>query len=537
MRFKRLLALLLAAALALAVLVGCGSGQQSAARVLLNLLDGKYPNISIEIDPDLEADLRQAVNEGETDAEIRAALEKILGSGVSFRLIGDGQQGDSAWNLILYPGSDPDAAARSAYLEWDKIFSAFPSSGLYTAKLSMIETENGYAILVKATVDKAASRNYDDDDEPEDVVVEGTGFTYNVTKNTITVEADDGQTNGLKELFFGTSVDDKVQAARNSGFEKITIELEADSYSIDDTFAIPFKGTLQGKGKNATTINITDGKGLFAQIGESGSTVGKVQDITFDVQTSITNTYSNDASGNFAGAAAGCNYGEITNCDVTIASGKTIKADNNAYKADAGAAAGHNYGEITGCNVTIYGTVSAEKSGGNSATTGGLVGNNEGGTITDCTVTIKNGGSIQTATSTNTGAQAGGIAGYNSVYGEIEGSNSVTIESGGSIQATAISAQSYAYAGGLVGYNNSATVSGNWSGNGTITARVGRKTIDSGTYTYTYTATASSNSLTAVDPEDQPGNDIRAYAGTGLGFNNGYRIPVAHTDLSPTTTP
>ena len=76
MRFKRLLALLLAAALALAVLVGCGSGQQSAAQALLKLLDGKYPNISIEIDPDLEADLRQAVHEGETDAEMRALLER-----------------------------------------------------------------------------------------------------------------------------------------------------------------------------------------------------------------------------------------------------------------------------------------------------------------------------------------------------------------------------------------------------------------------------------------------------------------------------
>ena len=85
MRFKRLLALLLAAALALAVLVGCGSGQQSAAQALLNLLDGKYPNISIEIDPDLEAALRKAVSQAETEEEIRAALEEILGPGISFR--------------------------------------------------------------------------------------------------------------------------------------------------------------------------------------------------------------------------------------------------------------------------------------------------------------------------------------------------------------------------------------------------------------------------------------------------------------------
>ena len=123
MRFKRLLALLLAAALALSLLAGCGGKNQSLAQVILNLLDGQYTNVTVEIDPDLEAALRKAVSQAETEEEIRAALEKLLGSGVSFRLIGDGQKGDSAWNLILYPGSDPDAAARSAYLEWDKIFS------------------------------------------------------------------------------------------------------------------------------------------------------------------------------------------------------------------------------------------------------------------------------------------------------------------------------------------------------------------------------------------------------------------------------
>lgn len=93
MRFKRLLALLLAAALALAVLVGCGSGQQSAAQALLALLDGKYPNISIEIDSDLEAKLRQAISQSETDEELRAALEQLLGGGISFQRLGSGQQG------------------------------------------------------------------------------------------------------------------------------------------------------------------------------------------------------------------------------------------------------------------------------------------------------------------------------------------------------------------------------------------------------------------------------------------------------------
>ena len=92
MYLKKLLALLLSAALALSLLAGCGG--ESVARSLLNLLDGKYANVSVEMDPDLEADLRQAIrtaeseNAGDDAAVIRAALETLLGSKVTFRKLG-----------------------------------------------------------------------------------------------------------------------------------------------------------------------------------------------------------------------------------------------------------------------------------------------------------------------------------------------------------------------------------------------------------------------------------------------------------------
>ena len=172
MRFKRLLALLLAAALALAVLVGCGGGQQSAAQALLKLLDGQYQNVSVEIDSDLEAKLRQAISESETDEELRAALEQLLGGGISFQRLGSGQQGDSAWTLIIYPGTDPDAAARSVYLDLDKVFAALPADGVYSSGFAMAEMENGYAILVKATVDKAGT-----EDKPDPVTLESIAVT------------------------------------------------------------------------------------------------------------------------------------------------------------------------------------------------------------------------------------------------------------------------------------------------------------------------------------------------------------------------
>ena len=174
MRFKRLLALLLAAALALAVLVGCGRGQQSAAQALLKLLDGKYPNISIEIDPDLEADLRQAISQAEAEnagddaAAIRAALEKLVGSTVTFRNLGDGQQGDTTFDLVFYAGTDPDKAAQAAYSQWNIVFANVPDDGKYGTGLAMVETENGIWMLVKATVEKAGT-----EDKPEPATVTG----------------------------------------------------------------------------------------------------------------------------------------------------------------------------------------------------------------------------------------------------------------------------------------------------------------------------------------------------------------------------
>ena len=209
MRFKRLLALLLAAALALSLLAGCGGGKsQSLSQMLLNLLDGQYQNVSVEIDSDLKAKLRQAISESETDEELRAALEQLLGDGISFQRLGSGQQGDTAWTLIIYPGTDPDAAARSVYLDLDKVFAALPADGVYSSGFAMAEMENGYAILVRATVDKAGT-----EDKPDPVTLESIAVTTPPTKTTywvgesfdpagmeITATYSNGTTKTLKDI-------------------------------------------------------------------------------------------------------------------------------------------------------------------------------------------------------------------------------------------------------------------------------------------------------------------------------------------------
>ena len=462
---KKLLALLLAAALALSLLAGCGGGKnQSLAQIILNLLDNQYTNVTVEIDPDLEAALRKAVNGAETEEEIRAALEEILGPGINFRLLGDGQKGDTAWNLILYPGNDPDAAGRSAFAEWNKVFAFLPKDGQYGTKIAMIETENGYAILVQATVDRAGSRDDDDDDgddKPEDEKVEGTGFTYNVTKKTITVEANNEA--GLENLLTGLSGEaSQIIDARSNGFAGITIELVGTSYSVSQTFgsqSAPFLGTLKSADeKNKATITLNEGSnGLFAQIGVDGGpdeNNGKVENITFNVQTAISNTYS-DGGTTRAGAVAGQNNGTITSCDVKL-NNSIIEA--GGYNNDrAGGIVGQNDGKITGCTVT-GGTIQVECG---LAFAGGIVGHNDiSGEITDCTVT----GAIIKADGDSGGAVAGGLVGRNN-GGEITGRCEV--------KGTRVTAQTNdmgANAGGLVGDNSGTVTAGTYTGSGTITA-------------------------------------------------------------------
>ena len=446
MRFKRLLALLVSAALALAVLVGCGSGQQSAAQALLALLDGKYPNISIEIDPDLEADLRQAIsqaeaeNAGDDDAAIRAALEKLVGSTVTFRNLGDGQQGDTTFDLVFYAGTDPDKAAQAAYSQWNLVFSNVPGDGQYDTSLAMVETNSGVWMLVKATVEKAGRPDTSDSepDEPEPEPEPGptevgyVGSDYSVTwadethkQKLFTVNAD----GNLENLF------DTVQK-ENPGetFENIIIELAAGETYIVDTNDGPLAETFNGEllGNNAT-VTLTGGtQGLFNSIGEYlSSAAGTVKDLTIQVTGTIS------GSGN-AGAVAGSNYGTIQDCNVTIS------------------------GSITGMS-----------------STGGIVGHNSGngsvpGTIKNCHVTIKSNGSIHGT------LEAGGIAGLNSYPGTIDENCSVTLEGCGSIKATG----SVAHAGGIVGNNSSNTVSCDPAENAYAECSVD----NNGTYTATISA-------------------------------------------------
>ena len=102
-----------------------------------------------------------------------------MGSTVTFRNLGDGQQGDTTFDLVFYAGTDPDKAAQAAYSQWNIVFANVPDDGKYGTGLAMVETENGIWMLVKATVEKAGT---EDKAEPEPVILQNIAIAQHPTK-------------------------------------------------------------------------------------------------------------------------------------------------------------------------------------------------------------------------------------------------------------------------------------------------------------------------------------------------------------------
>ena len=480
MYIKKFTVLLAAAALTLCVLAGCG-GSRALTSVLLDLLEGQYANVQVETDPELEALLRRAVRESDSEADVLAALEKALGVSTSFANLAYGQQGDDAFDLIFYPGDDPEAAARSAYVTWSSVLSRLPGDGRYSADLAMIEAENGYYILVRTTVTQAARP---DQDEPEDPYTKNTDGSY-------TIKTPDGLGRLLDKIG-----KDTIATAH--------IILESDvtlpASWPDGDEAIEFSGILDGNGKTIT-IGGTRTQGLFVQItsdnsrNRSGETTGTVKNLHVLVTDNISGNDSSEA----VGAVVGNNEGTIENCTVTV-------NENCSISGGTGAVAGRNDGTITSCVVTIHGTLENTYDNG---TAGGVAGYNSG-TMSDCTVT--NG----TVIAEGANVYAGGVVGINQ-SGTVSNCTAANV----TITATVLDANvNVAYAGGVVGCNiGKGTVDNTctWSGNGKITAKANGNT-----------ATVPNNTTDGIDTK---GN---AYAGTLIGYDSDERSPVACTPLSVT---
>ena len=368
MHFKKLLALLVSAALMLSLLAGCGNGE-SAVQALLKLLDGRYPNISIEIDHDLEADLRQAIrkaeaeNAGDDAAVIRAALETALGSTITFRYLGDGQQGDTTFDLVFYAGSDPDKAAQAAYSQWNLVFANVPDDGKYDTALAMVETENGVWMLVKATVEKAGTpdkpdKDDDEPDEPETQEPEKDPYTDN-GDNSYTINTEDGLQQLVEDLNW--PVDKSILSADITLDSDVDLQgVEWEAIGVGET---PYNGNFDGGNHTISNLSVkmrnwngldytySTCYGLFGYVGENGT----VKNVTVSGNV-------NEAGRSTVGIIAGKNYGHIINCQAE----GSVSGESNI-----GGIVGYNYGSVTGCSSAVSVTATEQYS-----YAGGIVGHN-----------------------------------------------------------------------------------------------------------------------------------------------------------------
>lgn len=452
MRFKRLLALLLAAALALSLLAGCGGGK-ALSQVIVDLLDNLYSNVSVEADSDLTAALKQAAAEGGTEEEILSRMIEILnhkGGSITFTRLGSGQQGDHAVTLYFQTGTDPDAAARNALAQWAGTLGTLPDDGSYQADVAMIETENGYYIALDVEVLKAGKPDKPDKDEddstpalgPTDVGFENADYSVSGTEEQKTFNVKTGAglvawADYVRDGNWNTNctLEDNVDLADTGNWEPI------------GNNTVPYTGTFDGNGKTVTglAINNSSENEDVSNVGMFAYNEGIVKDLTLN--GAVTNAARIDS----VGMVAGKNGGTITGCSVS----GTVS--NKLISGSTGGVVGLNYGTITDCSMEDGSVTST----GTSSIVGGLIGVNSGPDVDNCHV----------SNVTVQGNITGGLAGENTFSNRIAG---CWVENG-SVTGTS--------AGGVVGSNDGEIIAcyhinGSVSSSRTAGGVVGTNTIN-----------------------------------------------------------
>lgn len=416
MRIKKILAVLLSAALALTLFAGCGS--KSLLQILLGMLQGQYQNVSFTAGPELEDALRRAVSENDTLDQIDAALEEVLTRTASFDALWNAGAGDHTFDLVYKTGADTQAIARQTYTQWNKVLGGLPAAGRYAADLAIVQADGGWYILLDVSVLGGSNSSSGDHELTED------------------------------------------DLAGQGSHEEVELE-SGKTYVVTKRLAEVFNGTLTATGDEPATIKIrtSSNDGMFGTIGPKGRIEGI--NIVFDRDASTMEAVS--------GALAEKNYGTITDCTLTNTTGHSIKA-----VSWTGGFVAENYGTIQNCKVELSGSSSKIESVSSGA--GGIAGfNADDGTILGCTVTCSNGASIEGQIQAGgiVGCNDGKIQGciVNLTGTEITAFNHASENIPGAAN------DGNCYAGGITGLNHGSITGCTVTGSATITAKNDKKML------------------------------------------------------------
>ena len=360
MRFKRLLALLAAAALALTLLAACGGGISS--RLLLDALKGQVENVSVETSAEFDRAVKTAVEKaGSSDAEaILAALQQELRvNPVRFTssILGSSPVGSQSLNVRVEVVNNAAAAANNAASAWLGVLRYLPDDGSYTARVSIVEVNGGYVLAIQVTVEQPGSTSDDDKPsiQPGEPGYKDDNYAVSQDGTTYTVFTSEGLSAWAENI--AKSPNCILEADK-------TVALPTDWPVITN-----YSGTFDGNGSTITGVSTVSGnyQGLFATV--AGGTVQNVKLAEVDIN-----------GGTYSGAVVGYNKGgTIRNCEFvsgTVQNGSTC----------TGGIVGRNYGSVIGC--TVSGSVVGDSPYG----VGGIAGYTESsssGTVSliqDCTV-------------------------------------------------------------------------------------------------------------------------------------------------------
>lgn len=234
MQARKILALLLSAALVLAVLTGCsGTNHARIAASAVNAAQGENQQIEFVTNSKLTRALRTAVEGGGSLTSIRQTMLDELGlDTVNFTVSGmqTVKSGQYAAQVYLQTVSNASDAAAMVASEICSVIHQLPADGSYTGSIAMIQTDAGYYVAVLVYVaDAGTNSSSNDDDEPSTPVLEQIAVTANPTVTNY----------ALGETFDPTGMVVTAYYSDGSSNEVIDYTIQCASFDDKGAFTVP----------------------------------------------------------------------------------------------------------------------------------------------------------------------------------------------------------------------------------------------------------------------------------------------------------
>lgn len=234
MQARKILALLLSAALVLAVLTGCsGTNHARIAASAVNAAQGENQQIEFVTNSKLTRALRTAVEGGGSLTSIRQTMLDELGlDTVNFTVSGMQmvKSGQYAAQVYLQTVSNASDAAAMVASEICSVIHQLPADGSYTGSIAMIQTDAGYYVAVLVyVVDAGTNSSSNDDDEPSTPVLEQIAVTANPTVTNY----------ALGETFDPTGMVVTAYYSDGSSNEVIDYTIQCASFDDKGAFTVP----------------------------------------------------------------------------------------------------------------------------------------------------------------------------------------------------------------------------------------------------------------------------------------------------------